>query len=69
MDANQRKVYGARRASRAVTRMIVAGDSETRWRAGGWAIVWGLVAGYPVAAEQWLKRRRGQRPDRPEGGG
>jgi hypothetical protein len=68
MDAHQRKVYAARRASRAVDRQLVAGDIETRRRAGAWAIAWGVVAGYPVAAEQW-QRRHDERSDRQPGGG
>lgn len=68
MDAQQRKQYAARRSSRAMDRQILATDVESRDRAAAWAIAWGVAAGYPVAIEQW-HRRRNVRPDRTNGGG
>jgi hypothetical protein len=45
-DNHQRKAYAARRASRAVDRLIRAKSDQEKAQARIWANLWGVAAGY-----------------------
>jgi hypothetical protein len=49
-DTHQRKAYAARRASRAVDRLIRAQSDQEKAQARIWANLWGMAAGYPSAS-------------------
>lgn len=45
-DKHQRKAYAARRASRAIDRLIRAKSAQEKAQACIWANLWGVAAGY-----------------------